>query len=222
MQHRTVGDLMTWPVVHVRTDASFKAVAEALAGNDITAVPVVDDIGHPVGVVSEADLVRKVAQHPDPAGPTRLPEPRDRLAGERVTVEELMTAPAVCARPEWSIVEAARLMVTEGIKRLPVVDEADRLVGIVSRSDLLRVFLRRDDALREEISGDVLIRTLGLAPTDMTVEVDAGQVTVEGLVDDEHLVPVIERLCLGVDGVVSVHMDVSRRSDDTHAFDRRD
>ncbi|MFD8351172.1 CBS domain-containing protein [Streptomyces coelicoflavus] len=215
MQHRTIGDLMTWPVVHVRTDATFKAVAATLAHNDVTAVPVVDDVGRPIGVVSEADLVRRVAQRPDPAGPTRLPEPTDRSAGENVTVEELMTAPAVCARPEWTVVEAARIMVAEGVKRLPVVDEAERLVGIVSRGDLLRVFLRRDDSLREEISRDVLVRTLGLAPADMTVEVDEGQVTIEGLLDDAQLVPVVERLCLGVDGVVSVDMHVSGRGDRT-------
>lgn len=104
MQHRTIGDLMTRPVVHVRTDATCKAVAATLAHDDVTAVPVVDDIGRPVGVVSEADLVRGVAQRPDPAGPTRLPEPTDRSPGENVTVEELMTAPAVCARrsgPLW-------------------------------------------------------------------------------------------------------------------------
>lgn len=67
MQHRTIGDLMTRPVVHVRTDATFKAVAATLAHDDVTAIPVVDDIGRPVGVVSEADLVRGVAQRPDPA-----------------------------------------------------------------------------------------------------------------------------------------------------------
>ncbi len=115
--------------------------------------------------------------------------------------------------------EAARLMVTEEVKCLPVVDEADRLVGVVSRGDLLRVFLRRDDALREEISRDVLTRTRGPSPTDMTVDVDEGRVTVEGRVDNGQLLPVIERLCLGVDGVVSVDLHVTGREDRTRPFD---
>ncbi|MFE0417430.1 CBS domain-containing protein [Streptomyces tendae] len=113
---------MPRPVVRGRTDISFKAVAEALTHNDVTAVPVVDDIGRPVDVVSQAELVRKVARRPDPAGPVRLPEPTDRSAGGNVTVEEL------------------------------------------------------DDALPEEMSRDVLVRMPGLAPTDMTVHVEEGQV----------------------------------------------
>ncbi|MGV9899746.1 CBS domain-containing protein [Streptomyces tendae] len=113
---------MPRPVVRSRTDTSFKAVAEALTHNDVTAVPVVDDIGRPVGVASQADPVRKAARRPDPAGPVRLPEPTDRSAGGNATVEEL------------------------------------------------------DDALPEEMSRDVLVRMPGLAPTDMTVHVEEGQV----------------------------------------------
>ena len=73
-----------------------------------------------------------------------------------------MSTPPVVARPEWSVVEAARLMERRGVKRLPVVDETGRLVGLVSRADLLRLFLRRDRAIREEITGDLLVKTLGL------------------------------------------------------------
>lgn len=106
-----------------------------------------------------------------------------------------MSAPAVCARPEWTVVEAARLMAVQNVKRLPVVDETDRLQGIVSRSDLLRIFLRRDDAIREEINRDVLQGTLGLVPSEVTVEVREGQVTLSGSVEFKSLVPIIERLC---------------------------
>lgn len=106
-------------------------------------------------------------------------------------------------------------METQSVKRLPVVDEADRLRGIVSRRDLLRVFLRRDDAIRDEIAGDVLRRTLGLAASDVTVEVREGKVTLGGSVPVELLIPVIERLCQGVDGVVAVSQHVAYRADDT-------
>ncbi|MET9392930.1 CBS domain-containing protein [Streptomyces sp. NPDC006624] len=214
MQHRTVGDLMTHGVVRVHQDAPFKDIVRLLAENEVTALPVVDDLGHPVGVVSEADLLRTIAERPDPAVPPPLtytvdgaPEPDSALVAG-----ELMSAPAVCARPEWTVVEAARLMDARGVKRLPVVDETERLVGIVSRGDLLRVFLRRDDALRDEIAGDVLVRTLGLAPSDVTVEVREGRVVLKGRVDSERLIPVVERLCRGVDGVVSVEADLTCRS----------
>ncbi|MFJ7297381.1 CBS domain-containing protein [Streptomyces collinus] len=217
MQHRTVGDLMTHGVVLARRDTPFKNIVSLLSENEVTALPVVDDLGHPVGVVSEADLLRTVAARPDPAGLPRSPYASNgaRAANDDVTAEQLMSAPAVCARPGWTVVEAARLMDTEGVKRLPVVDESETLVGIVSRGDLLRVFLRRDDALRDEIAGDVLVRTLGLAPSDVAVDVRDGRVTLKGQVETEEIIPVIERLCRGVDGVVSVDSALHRRSDGT-------
>lgn len=186
-----------------------------LADHDVTALPVVDDLDQPVGVVSEADLLRTVAARPDPNG---LPSAAGHADGalardEGTTAGELMTAPAVCARPGWTVVEAARLMDGRGVKRLPAIDEAGTLVGIVSRGDLLRVFLRRDEALRDEITRDVLNRTLGLAPTDVAVEVHEGRVSLKGRVETGRLIPVIERLCHGVDGVVSVDADPTCRVD---------
>ncbi len=214
MQHRTVEDLMAHGVVRVQRDTPFKQIVRTLADHDVTAVPVVDDLGHPVGVVSEADLLRTVAGRPDPAG--LLPQPpADGLdtASEGATAEELMTAPPVCARPEWSVVEAARAMDAHKVKRLPVVDESGVLVGIVSRGDLLRIFLRRDEAIREEIGRDVLVHTLGFAPSDLAITVTDGRVALTGTVEDHSLVPVIERLCRGVDGVVSVTTDITVRAD---------
>ncbi|MFF7311705.1 CBS domain-containing protein [Streptomyces sp. NPDC008137] len=217
MQHRTVGDLMTHGVVLARRDTPFKNIVSLLAENEVTALPVVDDLGHPVGVVSEADLLRTVAARPDPKGLPQLPYASNGApaASDGITAEQLMSAPAVCARPEWTVVEAARLMDTQGVKRLPVVDEGETLVGIVSRGDLLRVFLRRDDALRDEIAGDVLVRTLGLAPSDVAVDVRDGRVTLKGRVETEQIIPVIERLCRGVDGVVSVDSTLHHRLDET-------
>ncbi|WP_406253794.1 CBS domain-containing protein [Streptomyces chartreusis] len=215
MQHRTVADLMTHDVVRARRDTPFKEIVELLAENDVTAVPVVDDLDRPLGVVSEADLLRKCSVRSDPSGHAPIPhlEAWERAKAAGVRAEELMSTPAVCARPQWSVVEAARLMATENVKRLPVVDEADRLRGIVSRGDLLRIFLRRDDAIRDEITVDVLRQTLGLAPSDVTVEVRGGQVTLEGSVEVSSLIPIIERLCRNVDGVVSVTAHIGYRID---------
>jgi CBS domain-containing protein len=223
MQHRTVADLMTRDVVRARLDTPFREIVELLADNDITAVPVVDELDHPLGVVSEADLLRKCSALDDPAGRTPVPhlEAWERARAEGVRAEELMSAPAVCARPDWTVVEAARLMALRNVKRLPVVDEADRLKGIVSREDLLRIFLRRDDAIRDEIVRDVLQRTLSLAPSDVTVEVSEGQVTLRGTVQASSLIPIVERLCHNVDGVVSVSAHIGYRFDasrtDAHA-----
>lgn len=185
MHHRTVDELMTRGVVRARRDTPFKELVRLLAENDVTAVPVVDDLDRPMGVVSEADLLRKSADQADPSGRTPVPhlEAWERAKAEGSRAEELMSAPAVCARPEWSVVEAARLMEAQHVKRLPVVDEADRLLGIVSRGDLLRIFLRRDDAIREEITGDLLRHTMGIDPTEVTVEVRDGRVALGGTVE---------------------------------------
>ncbi|MFC9929997.1 CBS domain-containing protein [Streptomyces sp. NPDC127190] len=216
MHHRTVEELMSRNVVRARPDTPFKELVRLLEENGVTAVPVVDELGRPMGVVSEADLLRKSADQTDPSGRTPIPhlEAWERAKAEGARAEELMSAPAVCARPEWTVVEAARLMETQNVKRLPVVDEADRLLGIISRGDLLRVFLRRDEAIREEITGDVLRRTLGLDPRDVTAEVHDGRVALTGTVEYRSLIPVIEQLCRGVDGVVSVTAQIASRTDD--------
>ncbi|MGA5822031.1 CBS domain-containing protein [Kitasatospora sp. NPDC094028] len=215
MRHRIVGELMTSAVVHVRPDTGFKEIARLLAEHDITAVPVLDHEDRPLGVVSEADLLLNEAAQEDPAGLLLTPNlpPRERARSRATTAVGLMTGPAVCARPEWTVVEAARLMQSEHVKRLPVVDEAGRLVGVVSRSDLLRVFLRQDRAIREEIRAEVLRRTLAIDPDTLDVQVHDGCVTLTGTVGDRSLVPVIERLCRGVDGVVAVTTRLGHRSD---------
>ncbi|AQW54974.1 CBS domain-containing protein [Streptomyces violaceusniger] len=217
MHHRTVGELMTRPVVQAPRELPFKELVGLLTEYDVTAVPVVDGSGRPIGVVSEADLLRKSSGQTDPSGRLPLPhlEAWERAKAEGARAEELMSAPAVCARPEWTVVEAARVMSDGNIKRLPVVDETDQLLGIISRGDLLRVFLRHDDAIRDEVEGDLLRRTLRLAPSAVTVEVREGEVTLEGSVEARSLVPVIVRLCRGVDGVVSVTERIAYGTDDT-------
>ncbi|QES47059.1 hypothetical protein DEJ50_03540 [Streptomyces venezuelae] len=186
MRHRRVADLMTPTAVTVRPATAFKEIARLLQEFDITAVPVVDGTGHPVGVVSEADLLRR------------------RTVGGVPTAEDLMTSPAVTARPEWSVVRAARVMQRHGVKRLPVVDAGGRVIGVISRSDLIRLFLRPDHAISEEIVEDVLTRILGIAPSSVTVDVEDGSVTLSGTVPRPELLPVVVRLCQSVDGVVDV------------------
>ncbi|WP_306324734.1 CBS domain-containing protein [Streptomyces venezuelae] len=199
MRHRSVADLMTPTAVSVVPGTTFKEIARLLHEYDITALPVVDEENRPLGVVSEADLVRH------------------RATGERPgTAGGLMSSPAVVARPEWSVVRASRVMNRARVKRLPVVDDDGRLVGVLSRSDLVRLFLRRDRAIQEEIVEDVITRTLLLSPSDLSVEVVDGRVTLSGTVRRHGLVPVLLRLCNSVDGVVGV-VDRLRYEDDVPA-----
>ncbi|GJF34483.1 hypothetical protein KNE206_71830 [Kitasatospora sp. NE20-6] len=217
MQHRNVHDVMTQEVVTARPDTPFKEVVALFHRNDITAVPVVDDQDRPIGMVSEADLIRKEAVLPDPEGRTpgrRLP-PADRARAEAETAGGLMTRPAIAARPGWSVPEAARQMDRHKVKRLPVVDEAGRLVGIVSRRDLLQVFLRNDAAIREEIAHDVFGQILWTSPEDVRVTVHDGVVTVTGRLQRRSLIPIAEQLCRAVDGVVAVHQALDWAEDDT-------
>ncbi|WP_354637170.1 CBS domain-containing protein [Kitasatospora camelliae] len=216
-QHRSVHDVMTREVVTARPDTPFKEIAALFHRNDITAIPVVDDQERPIGMVSEADLLRKEAVLPDPEGraPGRWLEPADRARAEAETAGGLMTSPAVTARASWSVPEAARAMDKHKVKRLPVVDEVGRLVGIVSRRDLLQIFLRHDAAIREEIVHDVLGQTLWLAPGDVQVVVHDGVVTLTGRLPRRSLVPIAEQLCRAVDGVVAVHQTLDWSEDDT-------
>ncbi|MDW8809227.1 CBS domain-containing protein [Streptomyces scabiei] len=223
MLHRMVEDLMTTAVVSVRRDTDFKDIAQHLAEHDISAVPVVDNQDRPVGVVSEADLLRKQESQVDPGGHLTTAHllPAERAKARALTAEGLMTSPAVTARPQWSVVEAARAMARHHVKRLPVVDDAGRLVGLVSRGDLVHVFLRRDLTIREEITTDVLTRTLGLDPGAVTAQVTDGRVTLSGTVPQESLIPIAVRLSESVDGVVDVTNHLRAETDTTADAPRR-
>ncbi|WP_345695108.1 CBS domain-containing protein [Kitasatospora terrestris] len=191
---------MTREVVTVTPTTGFREVLERLTEYDITAVPVVDRDGRPLGVVSEADLLRTQARQEDPSG--LLPPAAGGPAG--ATAGELMTSPAVCTTEGASVVAAARLMARRQVKRLPVVGGDGRLVGVVSRGDLLRVFLRDDVAIRHEIIEDVLGELEGVSPAEVSVETDQGRVVLSGTVGSAQAAAVLVRLCGAVDGVVSV------------------
>ncbi len=210
MQHRTVFEVMTHAVVTAAPQTPFKQIARLFAEHDVSAVPVVDPERRLLGVVSEADLLRATAELPDLEGRwagVRLLS-QERGLPDAETAAQLMTSPAIPAQPNWNLVETARTMHRKGVKRLPVVDETGRLVGIISRSDLLRPFLRGDTAIRDEIEHDVLADTLRLAPDTVRVAVDDGVVRLTGRVDERADIRVIVRLCRSVDGVVALHESI--------------
>jgi CBS domain-containing protein len=179
----TVGDVMTTKVVALREHADYKSIVVALRRHRVSACPVLDDSDRVIGVVSEADLLYKQADPDLPEGLVRL---NWRLSEESkataVTAGQLMSAPAVVTRPEATVAEAARLMQDAQVKRLPVVGEDGRLVGIVTRSDVLSIFERPDADILDEVV-KVVAEEFGLDPDGIGVTVTSGIVTLTGLVD---------------------------------------
>jgi CBS-domain-containing membrane protein len=205
----TVKDVMTSHVVAVRKNASFKDMVVSLRDHRVSAFPVVDEDDKVVGVVSEADLLAKEALSLSAAGRGsgllhHNGHHREQVKAAGVTAADLMTSPALTIGPYQPVTEAARLMYTRKVKRLPVVDEAGRLIGIVSRSDVLSVYSRPDSAIRHEITEQVLLDTLLVDPARFTVTVTVGQVTIEGTPETSAVGHDIIEEIRHVEGVVSV------------------
>jgi CBS domain-containing protein len=220
MSSQTVRDVMTAKVVAVRRDAGFKQMVDVLDEFKVSAVPVIDRELHVLGVVSEADLLHKVEfagqdVHVKLLEGTRRRSAKSKASGE--TAEDVMTSPAVTVGPEATIGDAARLMEAKHVKRLPVVDDDGRLVGIVSRRDLLRPYLRPDWAIRKEIMDDVLDHVLWVEPGTIDVLVDRGRVTLRGQTDRRSTAQIAVRLAGAVDGVVAVVDELAWEFDDIAA-----
>lgn len=202
---------MTSDVVTVSPDDSFKDVITALAEHGISGAPVVDGEGRLIGVVTEADLLRKAAA--GEGGPGRR-QRLERQRAEAATAGEAMSTPAVTTTADATVAEAARSMCRHGFKRLPVVDPDGRPVGIVSRADLLSVFLRTDAEIHDEVIHEIVIQSLWLDPAEVEVDVRDGVVTLRGRVPVASLVPIAERLTASVDGVVKVINGLDYDEDD--------
>ncbi|MFE2102310.1 MULTISPECIES: CBS domain-containing protein [unclassified Streptomyces] len=200
-----VSDVMTLPVVAVGRDARFKEIVRAMEQRRISAVPVVEGAGRVVGVVSEADLLPKEEfRDRGLTRPERIRRRSDLAKVEALTAEELMTTPAVTVRSDVTLAQAARIMAVKHVKRLPVVDDEDRLRGIVSRGDLLKVFLRSDDDIEEEVRRTVVAYLFPTLAHAIHVSVQDGVVTFRGPVQDTSLIWVAERLVRALEGVVGV------------------
>ncbi|MEW1775463.1 CBS domain-containing protein [Streptomyces sp. NPDC086777] len=213
----TVSEVMTHAVAAVGRDAPFKDVVTLMEQRKVSAVPVVEDDGRVIGVVSEADLLRKEEfRDSDPDRFTQLRHPDDLAKAGAATAQELMSSPALTVHPGATLAQAARIMAHRRVKRLPVIDDEGLLEGIVSRSDLLKVFLRDDRELAEEVRHEVVDRLFPLSADHIQVEVAEGVVTLTGWIDGPGLAPVAERLARAVEGVVDVHcllVPMSARSD---------
>ena len=184
-----VRDVMTAPPITVAHAASFKEVVDLMLRNGIGALPVVDDSGALVGMISDADLITKPAL----GGGRR----RGHTAGG------IMSAPADSAHLDDTVRDVARRMVDNHRKHLPVVDGSRRLVGVVSRRDLLRMFDRPDAELAADVS-DALAEDMALDGHDISVTAEDGVVTLEGKVRQIDDVAYVRRLAWMVPCVVDV------------------
>lgn len=210
-----VASVMTKDVVAVTSGTGYKEIVERMRERGVSAVPVIDGERQVIGIVSEADLLLKEEQPAPRLGNALLHTKGDATKAEGRNAADLMTAPVVTVGPEATLAEAARLMHRRRVKRLPVVDEEGRLVGIVSRADLLQPFLRSDESIAEEVRTAVLLQTLVIDPEAVTVAVEDGVVRLEGELETRSLAAIAARLVKAVDGVVAVDNRLSWELDDT-------
>ncbi|HEY0639485.1 MAG TPA: CBS domain-containing protein [Pseudonocardiaceae bacterium] len=219
MSTPTVRSLMTTDIVSVRTATPFTEIVELLATRRISAVPVVDVDGRPIGVVSEADLLTK--EEFDGGG-----EPRPMLAGparrrrwrqaQGTTAGDVMRTPVLTIAPEESVGAAARRLAAAGVRRLFVVDDAGRLAGVLSRRDLLRPYLRGDEQLTADIEAEV-VDALWIEPGSVEVSVSEGVVHLTGTLARRSEAGLVVGLARTRPGVVGVIDDLRYEFDDLAA-----
>jgi CBS domain-containing protein len=213
-----VQELMTTPALSIGPEASLKDVATIFVERGISGLPVCDAENRVIGVISEGDILYK--EHDPRTGgkggalawladgrSTPLVKSRAQL------VREAMTSPPITISAWSSVSEAARLMTERGVNRLPVLKDGE-LVGIVTRTDLVRAFTRSDEEIVHEVQDELLRRTMWLEPGTVAVDVVRGEVKLRGLLEKRSDVVLLQRLVARVPGVVSVVNDVRWNVDD--------
>jgi CBS domain-containing protein len=206
-----IQDVMTTDVLTVEPETSLKDVATLLAEHRVSGLPVVNGDGKVVGVISEADILfKEVGDKKGPQGVIAwLLEPGGPAKLEARTAGEAMTSPARTIEPTRPVAEAAKRMLEEGVNRFPVVDQHGQLLGIVTRADLVRAFVRSDAAIATEIREDVILKTLWIAPETLDISVDSGAVQIAGHVESKTDAELIEAFARRVPGTVSVESTLS-------------
>jgi len=200
-----VKDVMTTRVIWVRKNASFKEMAAALRGHRVSAFPVLDEHDRVIGVVSEADLLAKVAAlDSEPGVLTGIRRQREQDKARGVTAGDLMTHSPVTVAPDDTVEHAARLMSQRMLKRLPVVDANGHLVGIISRTDVLAIFDRSGQDIRKEIITDVMQNEFLIDPKKYKLTVKDGVVTLSGVPETPELGRDLVQRIWHVQGVVAV------------------
>jgi CBS domain-containing protein len=196
----------------------FKLLVRLIEENRISAIPIVDQHGVPVGLVSESDLLFKervgeLELTSDLLHPRR--HSKHMAKAEGTVAADLMSSPAITIASTSRLVDAARLLQERNVRRLVVVDERGKIAGILSRSDILQVFLRSDEDLREEILDGLIPSLLLESREPIAVDVRYSVVTLEGDVERKSDMEILGRLTRGLDGVVGVINKLKYRWDDT-------
>lgn len=221
MQRTAVREVMTEQVVTASPAATLKEAAQMMRRHRVSGLPVVTDYGELVGIISEADLLGIEARRTPGERPQRLwsffRRNRDVLRGPRI-ISDVMNASVTTTQPNESVRKAARRMIEKNVNRLPVVD-GGRVVGILTRQDVLRVFERGDEDLAAVIHRFLV--TCGFAPPEASIHVDVvdGIATLSGSVVYDGDCQVAGALAGSVDGTVDVinllvgqHRDPAPRS----------
>ncbi len=212
----TVSSVMTSPVVTVMPETTFKDAVRVLRRKRVSGLPVVDRYGRLVGIVTEADLLNKVERRDPESYVLESKRHRtDRAHAAAMDVASAMTREVVSVRPDFPIALAAREMHTRGIKRLPVVDESGKVVGIVSRGDLLTVFLRTDREVRADVKRVLNEAVAKHGGQRLKALVTSGVVELAGSFEERSRSDALVRAVTAVDGVIGVRSNMTYNIDDT-------
>lgn len=218
MREPKVVSVMARPVITTSPDTPYKDVVTLLAANAISAVPVVDETGHPLGVVSEADALAKQEFHGGADALSWLASRRRRARRRKasgVTAADLMTTPVVTIGADEPLAAAARRLAEKRVRRLFVIDADGRLIGVVSRHDILGTFLRSDTQIRRDVEEHVLRHGMWVIPGTVEVAVVNGVVSLDGTLEHRSAVEVAGLLTQAVTGVVGVRNRLHFIIDDT-------
>ena len=187
-------------VLTVSTDTAVLNAAELMNEHKIGALLVLDE-GDLIGIFTERDVLQRVVA--------------EQLNPVTTTVGDVMSRGVVTVGPDLSIYEAAKIMSVQDVKRLPVVDAEDRLLGVISRSDIVSIFTRPDDVIEDEIREDLIRRVLFVDPDQLDVEVQNGVITFVGEIGTRTEARLLTELASRLDGVLRVESRLTWRIDDT-------
>jgi CBS domain-containing protein len=211
---------MTRKLITASPETTFQEAVRLLEDNRISGLPVIDSDGKLVGIVSEADLLNKAEKREPDAYVLESRRHRlDRSRASALDVASAMSRNIVSVHADSPIALAAREMHARGFKRLPVVDSEGRLVGIVSRGDVLKVFLRSDAELAAEVRGILNEAERTFRSSRLAVKVTGGVVDLDGRLRSKNQVDATVRAVAGVDGVIGVYSRIGYDSDDARFID---
>ncbi|GBD84298.1 inosine-5'-monophosphate dehydrogenase [bacterium BMS3Abin02] len=206
-------DIMTMDVLTTSPSASLKEAARTMVRSGVSGLPVLGESGELVGIITEADFLEREADRSRRRLLDAMLKDRDSVV-DAETVGEVMTRDPVVIFPEASVTEAARVMAHHHVKRLPVVGAEGKLIGIISRADVVAVFTRPDDVIEDEIREDIIRRVLLLEADSIDVTVKDGVVEVSGAVPTATDARLLEELIRRIDGVVRVVSHITFDVDD--------